>query len=448
MVLQVLLALQLAKAIDSGHGVAAPPMGWRDWNQFLCDGHANPGNPNSTAMNQSLFEEIYDALADRSRMVDGVPTSLLDLGYASAGLDDCWQKCNSGPGGKGWHDADGNPIVNIARFPDLKRMADYAHSKGILAGWYFNNCDCRDSCSSDACFEGDVKAAVAYGFDSLKFDGCGGERNISKWHALLNATGRPFMIENCHNGPNSPIKGLTRAEQPFTFFRTSGDARSSFGSVLTNLQSVRAFTAPDVGPGAWRYADMLMVGVTNTQCPEYCPHGPAGAGPLTHSESRTQFAAWAVISSPMILGLDLRDTATVNGVWDIITAREVIAVSQTWAGDNGNLVAESITKVSLPYCDWSGRACEHASWQAWAKVQPDASRAVLLYNADIHAQTLAVSFAELGLGGGGTRCAVRDLWARREIGEYVGSYNTTRISAHDNAFVLVHNCSSIVHNRR
>lgn len=44
-------------------------------------------------------------------------------------------------------------------------MVDSAHSKGLLAGWYFNNCYCRDSCSSDACFEGDVHAAVDFGFD-------------------------------------------------------------------------------------------------------------------------------------------------------------------------------------------------------------------------------------------------------------------------------------------
>jgi hypothetical protein len=111
---------------------------------------------------------------------------------------------------------------------------------------------------------------------SLKFDGCGGEENISKWHTLLNTTSpKAVMIENCHNGPNTPLPGLSRAEQPFTFFRTSSDARSTFGSVLSNLQSVKPFTQPAVGPGCWRYADMLMVGVTNTQCPKYVyPSGP------------------------------------------------------------------------------------------------------------------------------------------------------------------------------
>jgi hypothetical protein len=38
-------------------------------------------------------------------------TTLLTLGYHSAGIDDCWQKCDSGPGGKGFHNADGYPQV-------------------------------------------------------------------------------------------------------------------------------------------------------------------------------------------------------------------------------------------------------------------------------------------------------------------------------------------------
>ena len=32
-------------------------------------------------------------LADRSRLVDDVPTSLADLGYLTVGIDTCWQDC-------------------------------------------------------------------------------------------------------------------------------------------------------------------------------------------------------------------------------------------------------------------------------------------------------------------------------------------------------------------
>ena len=47
---------------------------------------------------------------------DGVPTSLADLGYVSAGVDDGWQACGAGVQGS-FHDAEGRPIVNTTRFP-------------------------------------------------------------------------------------------------------------------------------------------------------------------------------------------------------------------------------------------------------------------------------------------------------------------------------------------
>ena len=47
---------------------------------------------------------------------DGVRTSLADLGYVSAGVDDGWQACGAGVQGS-FHDAEGRPIVNTTRFP-------------------------------------------------------------------------------------------------------------------------------------------------------------------------------------------------------------------------------------------------------------------------------------------------------------------------------------------
>jgi alpha-galactosidase len=44
-------------------------------------------------------------------------------------------------------------------------------------------------------------------------------------------------------------------------------------------------------------------------------------------ESRTHFGAWCIVSSPLVLGLDLTDSAKVDSVWDIIANTEAIAVS-------------------------------------------------------------------------------------------------------------------------
>lgn len=160
-------------AIDNGLGVT-PPRGWRSWNQLGTDIH------------QDVIESQYAAMVARSRMVDGVATSLLDLGYASAGIDDGWQKCNSGPGGVGFHDAKGYPIVDTQKFPDMKAMTAKARSLNLTAGWYANNCMCKEtrpSCaynSTDACFAGDVAATLDFGFGSLKIDSCGNERNMTE----------------------------------------------------------------------------------------------------------------------------------------------------------------------------------------------------------------------------------------------------------------------------
>jgi hypothetical protein len=48
----------------------------------------------------------------------------------------------------------------------------------------------------------------------------------------------------------------------------------------------------------------------------------------TRSMDRTHFGSWCIVSSPLILGLDLLDKAKVDSVWDIITNPEAIAVNQ------------------------------------------------------------------------------------------------------------------------
>lgn len=47
---------------------------------------------------------------------------------------------------------------------------------------------------------GDVNAVVRYDYDGIKLDGCGEFLNLTWWADLLNATGRPILIENCHWG--------------------------------------------------------------------------------------------------------------------------------------------------------------------------------------------------------------------------------------------------------
>lgn len=200
------------------------------------------------------------AVASRSRSVNGVPTSLADLGYIDVGLDDAWQQCGAGVN-HGYHRADGSPIVNTTRFPDLASMTAFAHSLNLTASWYMNNCECADHSSAVINFEGDVAALFAFNFDGLKADSCGGQQNIALWSSLIveregEGKGKKVLIENCHNGPwlpEPPRKPNSPMWCPFHFYRASTDVIADYGVVMgQNLQQLIPLAAANLSvPGCW-----------------------------------------------------------------------------------------------------------------------------------------------------------------------------------------------------
>lgn len=144
----------------------APPRvvlrGWRSWDAF------------ENSVNQTLQQSQVDALVDRSKPVDGAPTSLFDLGYNRIGLDDAWQDCGKGVNGS-FHDPSGTPLIRPDRFPDMSAMNEYAKAKGIGSGWYLNTCDCCEKGHLQPMWSaaGDAMAVKDLGFDGLKLDSCG-----------------------------------------------------------------------------------------------------------------------------------------------------------------------------------------------------------------------------------------------------------------------------------
>lgn len=434
----LLLFARSVSGINNGLGLR-PPRGWRSWNQFQC------------AINQSLIEAQYLALTSRSRSVDGVPTSLHDLGYITAGIDDCWQKCDSGPGGVGFHDASGYPVVDLSVFPDMRAMTARAKALGVTPGWYGNNCHCKDqrpgcalSNGSDSCFAGDVKATIDFGFESIKLDGCGIQKNVTHYAALFNATGKRVLIENCHNGnPTYPSRTAAGAvDCPFNFFRSSTDIRPTYGSVLINLRSTSAYNdAGLTGPGCFAYPDMLEVGVTNSQRGAKCSAWGQRGCTLDLTEARTHFSAWCIVSAPLVLGNDLTDQATTDAIWPIISNREALAVNEAWAGDAGTLVKQSSQLVQLANCSWfNDDGCEHPAWMVWGKYLGGGKAALLLMNNDETAADVSVAWSDLPPSKGScppAGCAVRDVHAGKDLGVFKSGFTASALAPHDSAFIVV-----------
>eukprot|EP01061_Rhynchopus_euleeides_P036023 TRINITY_DN606_c0_g1_i3.p2 TRINITY_DN606_c0_g1~~TRINITY_DN606_c0_g1_i3.p2 ORF type:complete len:418 (+),score=148.79 TRINITY_DN606_c0_g1_i3:47-1300(+) len=404
--LQLLLLASTAHAIDNGYGML-PPMGWRSWNCY------------GKHVNQSLMEAVIDKMSDRSRTVDGVPTSLVDLGYISMGLDDNWQACGDGVNGS-FHDASGVPLVNTDTFPDMKAMTAHGHAKGMKVGWYANNCICKEKHFTDdsyiaAHMQETAKAAADFGFDGIKLDDCGQFLNLTWWAQLLNETGRPMEIENCHwgrtvpgqttgDGPCDGDSGIS--DCPYNFYRTSLDIKPFWIDVMHNLFTTVKFLGepPLSRPGSWAYPDMLEVGKL-----------------ANHKQDRSHFAAWCIVSSPLILGYDLLNEATTDAVWDIISNKEVIAVSQTWAGHPGrHMKGDALTM------------------QTWTKPLGDHDHAVLFLNAnDLFEEKGTVDFASLGFAPTDV-VTVRDLYAHEDLAtNATGSFTTEKIKVHDSVFLRI-----------
>lgn len=372
-----------------------------------------------------------DGMVSRKRLVDGVPTSLCDLGYCDVGLDDGWQKCSTGQKHR-FHDDEGNPVVDVDRFPDLRAMTTHSHDLGLTAGWYANNCICREwSVNNMPLYQGDVAAVTKYGFDSIKLDGCGTEWDLGMWARLLNASGRRVMIENCHWGWTVPSNDWC----PWNMFRTSGDVRASYGSVVGNLQSTIPWAEKGASrPGCWAYPDALEVG---------CQHGPGGDDDrgLSFVEMRSHFGAWVIISSPLVLSLDVNNDTIMDAVWPVIANKEAIAVNQAWAGHSGSPFKSSNTNVKLD--DFNSvvmgevRAHEGSvpSWQYFHKPIGDGKVAVLLMNHAPQAQRLHLRFREVpGLQGSSAR--VRDVWTHEDLGDFESEF-ATRLESHDSAFLVL-----------
>jgi len=273
----------------------------------------------------------------------GKQLSLSSLGYTRAGLDDAWQACGSG-WNRSFHRKDGLPLVNLTRFPNITAMTSHAHANGLKVGWYLNNCFCAEHGWSDpamvaAHYHGDISALVAYGFDGAKFDACGQFQNLTRWEELLNASGRPIMVENCHWGGDIPyITGNSTRELwcPYNIYRSGMDiVPNSWASFMTNLNSLVPFLhhePPLSRPGCWAYPDSVQTGSFDRL-----------------EEDRTNFGAWCITSSPLILGMDVTSETALSRVWSIVANTEAIAVNQRWAGHPGRLVRQKTKQLPVRY---------------------------------------------------------------------------------------------------
>jgi hypothetical protein len=200
-----------------------------------------------------------------------------------------------------------------------------------------------------------------------------------------------------------------------------------YGSILANLQTIIPLAAQNLSyPSCWAYTDMLEVGVTNKQ------NMPSV---LSFVESRTHFNAWCIISSPLILGLNLSDTETVDSIWPIVSNKEAIAVNQEYAGFSGTIFYSSTEQTQFAPCGWWLANCSFPSVQYLYKPLPAGDTAVLLINSGDSTVNLTLNFTSVPGLSATTTYSLRDITNQVNLGSFSNTFTANTVGSRDSVFL-------------
>ena len=360
-------------------------MGWNSWNHFA--------------------ERVTDA--DVRAAADAIASNgMREAGYLYINIDDTWE------GKRGAHGV----IQTNEKFPDMKALADYVHSKGLKLGIYSS--PGRQTCAKYTASYGheteDAKMYATWGVDYLKYDMCSYGNVIEKkagkmiaangparykmdrgayekMHRALLATGRPIVFSMCQYGWDDVWKW--GAEVGGNLWRTTGDINDTYARMAEigfSQAGLAKYAGRDQNGGHWNDPDMLEV----------------GNGGMTADEYRTHMTLWAILAAPLLAGNDL-STMTPETL-AMLTNKEVIAVDQDALGQQGDRVwAEGPSEI-------------------WAKPLSGGAKAVAIFNRSREEKQIPFKMSQVQAS---DRATLHDVWGASDVSATAGSYLAT-VPAH------------------
>ena len=389
-----------------------PPMGWSTWNVFRCE------------YTETDLMEIADLL---------VSSGMLSAGYKYLNIDDCWEAADRDP-------TSGMLKYNQTKFPHgMLALADYVHSKGLLLGIYTSSGEktCQRYPGSWQHEFEDASLFASWNIDFVKLDCCYQDNvkdratAFTRWSAALSIQNRSILY-SCDS--DELILNENNLEFPFQWApdycnmaRISWDIYDEWQSTLHNLGSaVNVYYASR--PGYWNDLDILTVGL----------------GQQTLEEYTSQFSLWALTSSPLIAGNDLRKMT--KEIATILTNKEVIAINQDKLGRSANMIRRAID----------------GSYEVWAKplyhensshlsdnknrlrFTPLPFHAVVLLNRLNVTANIPLNFKDLFDHALSPHpptptwtASIRDLWLHQDLGEFVDSWTANNVLGHGVRMVTI-----------
>src|SRR5213593_2998581 len=356
----------LHKVPDNGLA-RTPPMGWNSWNKF------------ASRIDDATVRSIGDAMANNGMKA---------AGYLYINIDDTWEA---------GRDAKGNIQTN-KKFPDMKALADYVHSKGLKLGIYSspgpNTCAGYEGSYGHE--EQDARTYAAWGIDYLKYDWCGARNLYSdeempavyqKMGDALRKVKRPIVYSLCQYGRLDVWKW--GAEVGGNLWRTTGDIRDTWDS-MTRIGFGQNELAQWAQPGHWNDPDMLEI----------------GNGGMSETEYKTHMSLWAILAAPLLAGNDLRNMSP--EILAILTNREVIAVDQDKDGKQGKQIWKS------------------GDQEIWSRPLSGGAQAVTFFNRATEPAKINVRWTDIGITG---KKRLRDLWLHQNV-EWTGPEYSLTVPGH------------------
>jgi alpha-galactosidase len=357
-------------------------MGWNSWNKF------------AGRVDDKSVREMADAIAS---------SGMRDAGYIYVNIDDTWEQGRIVDGA--WvpgRDKDGNILTN-EKFPDMKALADYVHSKGLKLGIY-SGPGPRTCAGYEASYsheDQDAKTWAKWGIDYLKYDWCSGNQvyqgaehasAYQKMALALRATGRDIIFSLCQYGWLDV--GEWGAAAGGNLWRTTGDISDNWQSMSRIGFDQQAGREKFAGPGHWNDPDMLEI----------------GNGGMTRTEYQTHMSLWSMLAAPLLAGHDVRTMP--DYIADILLNKEVISIDQDPAGIQGTRVSQI--------------GPEGYTLEVWKKPLAKGV-AVGLFNRSLDTARMTVKWSDIGIAAENPK--VRDLWTHRDITNAATEYSVN-VPAH------------------
>jgi len=366
-----------------------PQMGFNDWYAYY------------NRVTDSMIRDASDLM---------VSSGMADAGYQYVNIDDCWM---------GNRDTNGM-IQGNAKFPDMRGLADYIHSKGLKAGLYISPGPktCAGYTGSFQHEAQDAKQFADWGFDFLKYDWCsykavtpdlaGQIKPYKLMGDLIRDQNRDIVFNLCQYGMGEVWKW--GKENGGHSWRTGGDLGFELHRIL-DIALRNAQLGAHNGPGGWNDPDYIQIGwigdANGMGQPKPCP--------LTPAEQYSFMSLWCLLPAPLFFSGDMKhlDPFTLN----ILCNAEVIEVNQDSLGKSANVVMLNTNSFLM------------------IKDLDDGAKAVGLCNRGEVESEVTAKWSDLGMSG---KQSVRDLWRQKDLGIFEEKFSVS-VPRHGVFLVKIHN---------